>query len=92
MMFLLDSCGNPVGFPRYFHDVSMVFLWDYYGNYLWNFFVVPMLFHVISMIFYGLSVGFLWGFHDISMICLWYYYRMSIESKLKSIEDKFKLN
>ena len=31
------------------------------------------------------------GFHDISMIFLWGYYGMSLESKLKSIENKFKL-
>ena len=44
--------------------------------------MVPMLFHVISKMFYGISVGFLWDFHDISMIFLWDYYGMSIESKL----------
>ena len=42
--------------------------------------------------FYDLSMGFLWDFHDISMIFLWGYYGMSIESKLKSIENKVKLN
>jgi len=37
----------------------------------------------------GISVRFLWQFHDISMIFLWGYCGMSIESKLKSIENKF---
>ena len=37
-------------------------------------------------------MGFLLDFHDIYMICLWDYYGMSIESKLKSIENEFKLN
>jgi len=37
-------------------------------------------------------VGFLWDFHDMSsMIFLWDYDGMSIESKLKSIEYKFKV-
>ena len=27
--FLWDFYWIPVGFPRYFHDVSMMFLWDY---------------------------------------------------------------
>ena len=35
---------------------------------------------------------FLWQFHDVSMIFLWDYYGMSIESKLKAMENKFKLN
>ena len=37
-------------------------------------------------------MGFLSDFHDISMIFLWDYFGMSIESKLKSTENKFKLN
>jgi hypothetical protein len=49
-----------VGFPRYFHDVSMIFLWDYYLNSYGISFVVPMLFHVIFMIF-------LWAFCEIPM-------------------------
>ena len=58
-------------------------------GFLWDFFVVPML---LPRYFYNLSMGFLWDFHDVSMIFLWDYYGMSIESKLKSIENKFKLN
>ena len=41
-----------------FHDVSMIFPWDYYGipeGSLWDFFVVPMLF---PCYFYDLSMGF----------------------------------
>ena len=70
-----------MGFPRYFHDVSMICLWDYYGNS-----------YGISLWFlcYEISVGFLWDFHDISMTFLLDYYGMSIESKLKSIEIKSK--
>ena len=30
--FLWDFYWIPVGFPRYFHDVSMIFLEDFYGN------------------------------------------------------------
>ena len=49
-------------------------------RFLWDFFVVPVLFHVISMIFLwdfcGISVGFLWDFHGISMIFLWDSYRI----------------
>jgi len=48
--------------------------------------------YAISCYFYGGSVGFLLDFLDISMIVLLDYYGMSIESKLKSIENKFKLN
>ena len=58
------------------------FLWDSYGISLW----FLCYFHVMSMIF-------LWDFHDItSMIVLRVYFGMSIESKLKSIENKFKLS
>ena len=46
-----------MGFPRYFHDVSMIFLWDYY----WNS-------HGISL--YDLSMGFLWDSYGISMVFL----------------------
>jgi hypothetical protein len=63
-----------------------------YGNsmvFSWEFSVVSML---CPCYFYDLSMGFLWDFHDISMIFLWGYYGMSIESKLKSIENKVKLN
>ena len=49
-----------VGFPRYFHDMSMIFVWDYYLNSYGISFVVPMLFHVIFMIF-------LWTFCEIPM-------------------------
>ena len=41
---------------------------------------------------YGVSIGFLFDFYGISMMFLWDYYGMSIESKLKSIKHKFKLN
>ena len=58
-------------------------------GFLWNFFVVPMLF---PCYFYDRSMGFLWGSYGNSMTFLWDYYGMSIESKLKSIENKFKLN
>ena len=76
----------PVGFPRYFHDVSMIFLWDYYWNSHGISFVVPMLFHVISMIFLWyfceIPMGFPWYFYDISLGLLLDFYGMSIESKL----------
>ena len=49
-----------VGFPRYFQDMSMIFLWDYYLNSYGISFVVPMIFHVIFMIF-------LWAFCEIPM-------------------------
>ena len=79
-----------MGFPRYFHDVSMIFLWDYYGNS----YGISLWLLCYSMLFlrsfYGISVGFLLDFHDISMICLWDYYGMSIESKLKSFGLKNK--
>ena len=56
----------------------------------WDFFVVPMLFHEISMIFLwdfsGIPMGFPWYFYDISLGLLLDFYGMSIESKLKSIE------
>ena len=65
-------------------------------GFLWDFFVVPTLF---PCYFYDRSMGFLWDSYRISMtflymstIFLWDYYGMSIESKLKSIENKFKLN
>ena len=45
----------------------------------WDFFVVPMLFHVISMIF-------LWDYYGMSVESK----LKSIESKLKSIEIKLK--
>jgi len=62
-------------------SIPMMFLSCFYGITMQTL-MVPMLFHVISKIFYGISVGFLWDFHDISMIFLWDYYGMSIESKL----------
>ena len=68
MGFLLDSCGISKVFPWCFYDISMGILLEF----SWDFFVVPMLFHVISMI----------------LIFLWDYYGMSIKSKLKSIESK----
>ena len=58
-------------------------------RFLWDVFVDPMLF---PCYFYDLSMGFLWDSYGISMIFLWDYYGMSIESKLKSIEHKFRLN
>ena len=69
----------------------MGLLWDYYGNS----YGISLWFLCCSMLFlslYVISVGFLWDFHGISMMCPWDYYGMSIESKLKSIENKFKLN
>ena len=45
----------------------MGLLWGY----LWDFFVVPMLFHVISMIF-------LWDFCRIPMGFPWYVYDISL--------------
>ena len=58
LWYLLDSCG----FPRYFHDVSMIFLEDFYGNS----YGVSLRFLCYSMLFlwsfYGISVGFLWDF------------------------------
>ena len=53
--------------------------------------MVPMLFHVISMIFLWdfCEIGFPWYFYDISLGLL---LEMSIESKLKSIESKLKVN
>ena len=75
-----------MGFPRYFHDVSMIFLWDYYWNSHGISFVVPMLFHVISMIFLWyfceIPMGFPWYFYDISLGLLLDFYGMSVESKL----------
>ena len=51
--------------------------------------MVPMLFHVISKMFYGISVGFLWDFHDISMIFVWDSYDISMrflwDSKMMSM-------
>ena len=56
-------------------------------RFLWDFFVVPMLF---PCYIYDLNMGFpwdsLWDFRDISMIFLWDYHGMSIVSKLKSID------
>ena len=78
--FLWGSYGIPMGVPWCFYDVSVGELWDSCRNpmSLWD--------------SYGVSVRFLWQFHDISMVFLWGYYGMSIESKLKSIENNFKLN
>ena len=72
-----------MGFPRYFHDVSMIFLWDYYWNSHGISFVVPMLFHVISMIFLWYFCEIPMGFHGISMIFLWDYYWISMGCRLK---------
>ena len=56
--FLWNFYWIPVGFQRYFHDVSMGLLLEF----SWDFFVAPMLFHVISMIclwdFCGIPLGF----------------------------------
>ena len=82
-----------------FHDVSMGLLCDVLGGscgdsvgflgVLRDFFVVPMLF---PCYIYDLYMRFLWGFYALYMIFEWDYYGMSIESKLKSTEHKFKLN
>ena len=48
--------------------------------------------YAIPCYFYDLSIGFLWGSYGIYMICLWDYSGMSVESKLESIENKFKLS
>ena len=53
----------------------------------WDFFVVPMLLHVISMIFLwdfcGIPMKFPWCFYEISLGLLVDFYGMSIESKWK---------
>ena len=70
----------------------MVFLWDSHWvpmRFLWYFYDVSMGFLQDS---YGIPMAFLGEFHDVSMIFLWDYFGMSIESKLKSIDNKFKLN
>ena len=71
-----------MGFPRCFYDISMGLLLGF----SWDFFVVPMLFHVISMIFLwdfcGIPMGFPWYFYDISLGLLLDFYGMSIENKL----------
>ena len=82
MIFLWCFYWIPVGFPWYFCDISLGLLLDFYG---------------LSMVFpwgsYGGSKGCLpLDSCGISMIFLWDYYVMSIESKLKSTENKFKLN
>ena len=85
-----------MGFPRYFHDVSMIFLWGYYWNSHGISFVVPMLFHVISMIFLWdfceIPMGFPWYFYDISLGLLLDFYGMSIESKLAVTSNQLKVN
>ena len=85
-----------MGFPRYFHDVSMIFLWDYYWNSHGFSFVVPMLFHVISMIFLWdfceIPIGFPWYFYDISLGLLLDFYGMSVESKLAVNGNQLKVN
>ena len=58
--FLWDFYWIAVGFPRYFHDVSMIFLWDYYGNSYGGSLWLLCYFHFISMIF-------LWDFCGIPM-------------------------
>ena len=71
-----------MGFPRYFHDVSMLFLWDYY----WNSHGISLWFLCYSMLFLwdfcGVPMGFPWYFYDISLGLLLGFYGMSIESKL----------
>ena len=47
-------------------------------RFLWDFFVVPVLFHVISMIF-------LWGFCGIPMGFPWYFYAIPIGFKRVSM-------
>ena len=56
-----------MGFPRYFHDVSMMFLWDYQGGILMGFHCGP---YAIPCYFYDLSMGILWDSYEISMIFL----------------------
>jgi hypothetical protein len=68
MEFLLDSCGISKVFPWCFYDISRRFLWEFF----WDFFAVPMLFHVISIMiflwdFCGIPVGFPWYFSGLSM-------------------------
>jgi len=78
---LWEFNGILVGFPLGSYEISMVFLWCFYGisaGFLWD--------------SYGIPMAFLWEFHDVSMIFLWDYFGMSTESKLKSIDNKFKLN
>jgi hypothetical protein len=66
-----------MGFLREFYGVLMGFLCGSYA---------------IPCYFYDLSMGFLWDPYGISTIFLCDYYGMAIESKLKSFENKFKLN
>ena len=77
-----------MGFLWYFYDISMGFLKEFYGilmGFLWGSFAIPCY-------FYDLSMGYLWDSYGISMIFLNDYHGMSTESKLKSIENKIKLN
>ena len=71
MGFLWGFYRIPVGFPRYFHDVSMIFLWDYYGNsYGVSLWLLCYFFYFYLWSFYGISMIFLWDFFGISMIFL----------------------
>jgi hypothetical protein len=58
--------------------------------------VVPMLFHVIFMIFLWafceIPMGFPWYFYDISLGLLLDFYGISIESKLTINWNQLKIN
>ena len=75
--FLWNFKGMSMGFPLDFYQISK-------GS-VWYFCDVSMGFLWDS---YGISMMFLLDFYDISMGLLW---DVTIESKLKSIENKFKL-
>ena len=66
--FLWNFYWIPVGFPRfiYIHDVSIIFLWDCYGNCYGISLWFLCYFHVISMIF---LLVFLWSFYWITRGC-----------------------
>ena len=57
-----------------FHDVSIMFLWDYYGT------SISFPWYSIGFLWccYGIKRRFLWDFHDVSMIVLWDSYGIPI--------------
>jgi hypothetical protein len=92
MIFLEDFYGISMVFLRWcFYDISVGFYWIPVGSsipmmFLWCFYgitmqtlMVPMLFHVISKMFYGISVGS----YGISMIFLWSFYGITMGCQLK---------
>ena len=81
-----------MAFPRDFHDVSMIFLWDFSRNsigFLRDFFVVLML---CPCYLYNLSMIFWWNSYWVSIIFRWDYSGISNEGKLKSIENQMNMS